>query len=143
MSHSLPAVNQVRGGLWLSSSGHLPEEAQNKAEESPLPERYGYRMKAIQHMKRAAAWSLSALALSAVLMGAVACTRGNNHTPGDTTVTTTVTTPATETNGTGTDTARPLDPDAGTVDTNDNAGDPPAGTESGSKGRSVLPRMMN
>ena len=100
-------------------------------------------MKAIQHMKRAAAWSLSALALSAVLMGAVACTRGNNHTTGDTTVTTTVTTPATETNGTGKETARPLDPDAGTVDTNDTAGDPPTGTEGGTKGRSVLPRMMN
>ena len=100
-------------------------------------------MKAIQHMKRAAAWSLSALALSAVLMGTVACTRGNNHTPGDTTATTTVTTPATETNGTGAVTTRPLDPDAGTVDTNDNAGDPPTGTEGGTKGRSVLPRMMH
>ena len=100
-------------------------------------------MKAIQHMKRAAAWSLSALTLSAILMGAVACTRGNNHTPGDTTATTTVTTTATETNGTGKETARPLDPDAGTVDTNDTAGDPPTGTEGGTKGRSILPRMMN
>ena len=122
--------------------GTTSREGSKKAEVTPLPERYGYRMKAIQHMKRAAAWSLSALALSAILMGTVACTRGN-HTPGDTTVTTTVTTPATGNNSTGTDTTRPLDPDAGTVDTNDNAGDPPTGTENGSKGRSVLPRMMH
>ena len=100
-------------------------------------------MKAIQRMKRAAAWSLSALALSAVLMGTVACTRGNVNNPGDTTVTTTVTTPATEHNSTGADTTRPLDPGAGTVDTDDNAGDPPTGTQDGTKGRSVLPRMMH
>ena len=100
-------------------------------------------MKAIQRMKRAAAWSLSALALSAVLMGTVACTRGNVNTPADTTGATTVTTPATEHHSTGTDTTRPLDPDAGTVDSGDNAGDPPTGTQGGTKGRSVLPRMMH
>lgn len=100
-------------------------------------------MKAIQRMKRAAAWSFSALALSAVLMGTMACTRGNVENPGDTTATTTVTTPATEHNSTGADTTRPLDPDAGTVDTGDTAGDPPAGTQDGSKDRSVIPRMMH
>ena len=100
-------------------------------------------MKAIQRMKRAAAWGISALTLTAVLTGTVACTRGNNNAPGDTTAATTVTTPATGTNGTGTDTTRPLDPDAGTVDTNGDAGDPPTGTESGTKGRSALPRMMH
>ena len=87
-------------------------------------------MKAIQRMKRAAAWSLSALALSVVLMGTVACTRGNHDTPGDTTGSTTVTTPATGNNTTGATTTRPLDPDAGTVDPNGDAGDPPTGTES-------------
>ena len=91
-------------------------------------------MKAIQRIKRASAWGLSALALSVVLMGTVACTRGNHNTPGDTTATTTapstVTTPATGNNSTGATTTRPLDPDAGTVDPNGDAGDPPTGTES-------------
>ena len=100
-------------------------------------------MKAIQRMKRAAAWSFSALALSAVLMGTVACTRGNVNNPNDTTATTTVTTPATEQSSTGADTTRPLDPGAGTVDTGDTAGDPPTGTHDGTKGRRVLPRMMH
>lgn len=101
-------------------------------------------MKAIQRMKRAAAWSLSALALSAVLMGTVACTRGGSHTPADTTGTsTTVTTPANGSNGTGTGTNRPLDPDAGTVDPNGDAGDPPAGTEGSSRGRGIMPRVMH
>ena len=114
------------------------------AEETPLPERYGHTMKAIQRMKRAAAWSLSALALSAVLMGTVACTRGGSNTPADTTGSdTTVTTPANGSNGTGTGTNRPLDPDAGTVETGGDAGDPPAGTEGGSRERNVLPRMMH
>lgn len=100
-------------------------------------------MKAIQRMKRAAAWSLSALALSVVLMGTVACTRGGSDTPADTTGSdTTVTTPAGGSNGSGTDTNRPLDPDAGTVDPNGDAGDPPAGTDGGSRGRTVIPRMM-
>ena len=103
-------------------------------------------MKAIQRMKRAAAWSLSALALSVVLMGTVACTRGNHDTPGDTTATTTapstVTTPATGNNSTGATTTRPLDPDAGTVDPNGDAGDPPTGTENGTRGRRALPHMM-
>ena len=99
-------------------------------------------MKAIQRMKRAAAWSFSALALSAVLMGTMACTRGNVENPGDTTATTTVTTPATEHNSTGADTTRPLDPDAGTVDPNGDAGDPPTGTENGTRGRRALPHMM-
>ncbi len=101
-------------------------------------------MKAIQRMKRAAAWSLSALALSAVLMGTVACTRGGSNTPADTTGTsTTVTTPANGSNGNGTGTNRPLDPDAGTVDPNGDAGDPPAGTEGSSRGRGIMPRVMH
>ena len=54
---------------------------------------------------------------------------------------TTVTTPAT-TNGTGTGTGKPLDPDAGTVDPNGDAGDPPTGTEGGSQGRGILPHRM-
>jgi hypothetical protein len=105
-------------------------------------------MKAIQRIKRATAWGLSALALSSTLMGTVACTRGNHNTPGDTTATTTavttpaVTTPATGHNSTGATTTRPLDPDAGTVDPNGNAGDPPTGTE-GNTNRSYRSRMMH
>ena len=99
-------------------------------------------MKAIHRMKRAAAWGLSALALSATLMGTVACTRGDHTTPGDTTAATPVTTPATGNNSTGATTTRPLDPDAGTVDPNGDAGDPPTGTENGTRGRRALPHMM-
>ena len=99
-------------------------------------------MKAIQRIQRASAWSLSALVLSAALMGMVACTRGNMNTPGDTTGATTVTTPEAGNNGTGTGTTRPLDPDAGTVDTNGDAGDPPTGTEGGTT-RSHRSRMMH
>ena len=100
-------------------------------------------MKAIQPIKRALAWGLSALMLSAVLMGTVACTRGGDNTPTDTTGSgTTVTTPATN-NGTGTGTNKPLDPDAGTVDPNGDAGDPPTGTEGGTPSRSYRPDFMH
>ena len=99
-------------------------------------------MKVMQPIRQALAWGLSALMLSAVLMGTVACTRGGDNTPTDTTGSdTTVTTPAT-TNGTGTGTNKPLDPDAGTVDPNGEAGDPPTGTEGGSQGRGILPHRM-
>ena len=112
------------------------------AEETPLPERYGHTMKVMQPIRQALAWGLSALMLSAVLMGTVACTRGGDNTPTDTTGSdTTVTTPAT-TNGTGTGTGKPLDPDAGTVDPNGDAGDPLTGTEGGSQGRGILPHRM-
>ena len=101
-------------------------------------------MKAMQRIQRVSAWGLSALILSAALMGMVACTRGGTNTPGDTTsATTTVTTPATGHSTTGTGTTRPLDPDAGTVDPDGDAGDPPTGTEGGTKGRSIMPRMMH
>lgn len=102
-------------------------------------------MKAIQRIRRASAWGLSALALSTVLLCSVACTRGNGMNPGDTTTpgTSAVTTPATGNNGTGSNTTRPLDPDAGTVDTNGDAGDPPTGTEGGTQSRSYRSRMMH
>ena len=116
---------------------------QKTAEETPLPERYGHTMKVKQPIRQALAWGLSALTLSAVLMGTVACTRGGDNTPGDTTGSgTTVTTPATD-NGTGAGTGKPLDPNAGTVDPNGDAGDPPTGTEGSTKGRSALPHRMH
>ena len=105
-------------------------------------------MKAIQRIKRASAWSLSALALSTLLLCSVACTRGNHQTPGDTTAGTSsgtpaVTTPSSGTNGTGSTTTRPLDPDAGTVDTSGDAGDPPPGTDSGRDSRSFRKGIMH
>ena len=99
-------------------------------------------MKATQRIKNAAVWGLSALTLASVMLFSVACTRGSDKNPGDTTGgTTVVTTPATGNNGSGT--TKPLDPDAGTVAPNGDAADPPAGTEGGTKGRSVLPRMIH
>lgn len=91
-------------------------------------------MKANQILKRTAAWSISALMLSTVLLGTAACTRDENKNPGDTTAGgTTVTTPAQNggNNGSGTTTDKPLNPDAGTVAPDSDAGNPPAGTESG------------
>ena len=117
-----------------------------QAEETPLPERYGHTMKAIQRIRQASAWGLSALALSTVLLCSVACTRGDDKNPspnGTTDGSSAVTTPASGNNGSGSSTTRPLDPNAGTVAPNGDAGDPPAGTEGGSRGRSTLPRMMH
>ena len=95
-------------------------------------------MKAIQRIKQASAWGLSALVLSTVLLCSVACTRGDDKNPGDTTPgSSAVTTPASGNNGSGSNTTRPLDPDAGTVDHGGNAGDPPTGTEGGHGSRST------
>lgn len=122
------------------SSGRVYVKKQ--AGESPLPERYGHTMKATQRIKNAAVLGLSALTLASVMLFSVACTRGSDKNPGDTTGgTTVVTTPVTGSNGSGT--TKPLDPDAGTVTPNGDAADPPAGTEGGTKGRSVLPRMIH
>ena len=100
-------------------------------------------MKVMQPIRQALAWGLSALALSTVLLCSVACTRGGDKNPDGTQGgTTAVTTPANGNNGTGSNTTRPLDPDAWTVDPNGDAGDPPTGTESGTKGRGILPGIM-
>ena len=106
-------------------------------------ERYGHTMKVTQHTKRAAAWSLSALMLSSVLLCSVACTRNDNKNPGDTTAGQTVTTPATGNNGTGSKPDKPMNPDAGTVAPNGDAGDPPAGTDGGTEGRSFRSHFMH
>jgi hypothetical protein len=101
-------------------------------------------MKAIQRIRQASAWGLSALALSTVLLCSVACTRGGDKNPvGTGTGTSTVTTPANGNNGTGASTTRPLDPDAGTVNPDGDAGDPPTGTEGGSGSRSFRPDFMH
>ena len=99
-------------------------------------------MKAMQRIKRVTAWGLSALTLSAVLLCAVACTGGGDPAPGGTTGgTTAATTPATSRPDTGTN--RPLDPGAGTVTPNGDAGDPPAGTDSGNTPRAYRSHSMH
>ncbi len=104
-------------------------------------------MKANQSTKRTAALGLSALVLSSVLLCGVACTRNDNKNPGDTTGggTQAVTTPSTNNGGSGSNDSgsdKPLNPDAGTVEPDSDAGNPPAGTEGGTDGRSILPRFM-
>ncbi len=103
-------------------------------------------MKAMQRIKNAAVWGLSALTLTSVMLFSVACTRGNDNPPDGTTGgttggTTAVTTPATGNNGSGT--TRPLDPNAGTVAPDGDAANPPAGTEGGTRGRSAFPSMIH
>ncbi|MBQ9151318.1 MAG: hypothetical protein IJX72_03635 [Clostridia bacterium] len=105
-------------------------------------------MKANQSTKRAAAWSLSALVLSSVLLCSVACTRNDDKNPGDTTAGTSngtpaVTTTATGNNGTGSNSDTPMNPDSGTVDPNGDAGYPPTGTDVGTEGRSFRSHFMH
>lgn len=102
-------------------------------------------MKANQSTKRTAALGLSALILSSVMLCGIACTRNDNKNPGDTTAdgTQAVTTPSTDNGGSGSKPDRPMNPDAGTVAPDSDAGNPPAGTEGGTDGRSILPRFMH
>ena len=101
-------------------------------------------MKVMQPIRQALAWGLSALALSTVLLCSVACTRGGDKNPdGTQSGTTAVTTPANGNNGTGSNSTRPLDPDAGTVDQGGHAGDPPTGTEGGNGSRGIMPGFMH
>ena len=101
-------------------------------------------MKANQSTKRAAALGLSALILSSVMLCSVACTRNDDKNPGDTTAggNQTTTTPSTG-NHNGSNTDRPLDPNAGTVAPDGDAGDPPTVTDQGPEGRGILPRFMH
>lgn len=105
-------------------------------------------MKALtQHTKRAAALGLSALVLSSVMLCSVACTRDDHKNPGDTTAggSTAVTTPAQNggNNGSGSGSDIPMTPDAGTVNPDSDAGNPPAGTNDSSTGdRGFRSRFM-
>lgn len=96
-------------------------------------------MKSFQHTKRAVALGLSALVLSSVMLCSVACTRDDQKNPGnpstsDTTAggSTAVTTPAQNggNNGSGSGSDSPMNPDAGTVNPDSDAGNPPAGSDS-------------
>ena len=91
-------------------------------------------MKSFQHTKRAAALGLSALILSSVMLCSVACTRDDMNNPGETTPggSTAVTTPAQNggNNGSGSNSDKPMDPNAGTVNPDSDAGNPPAGSDS-------------
>lgn len=103
-------------------------------------------MKANQSTKRAAALGLSALILSSVMLCSVACTRDDHKNPGDTTAggNQTTTSPSTgNNNGSGSNTDKPMDPNAGTVAPDGDAGDPPTVTDQGPEGRGILPRFMH
>lgn len=76
---------------------------------------------------------LAALALTATMMFCVACTRNSDGSITDTEA---------HTHGTATDhrvpgTAEPLNPDAGTVNPDGDAGTPPTGSQ-----RGILPRFL-
>ncbi len=108
--------------------------------------------------RRAAAWSVSyAVALMAVMLFCVACTGGDgmnaddtnvgtsgHHSGGTSAVTTPIQIPDNGNNGNGnhngnpTDSDIPMNPDAGTVNPNGDAGTPPAGTE----GRGIRSRYL-
>lgn len=96
-------------------------------------------MKSFQHTKRAAALGLSALILSSVMLCSVACTRDDVNNPGNPSTSdstpggsTAVTTPAQNggNNGSGSSSDKPMDPNAGTVNPDGDAGNPPAGSDS-------------
>jgi hypothetical protein len=96
-------------------------------------------MKSFQHTKRAAALGLSALILSSVMLCSVACTRDDMNNPGTPSTSdstpggsTAVTTPAQNggNNGSGSSSDKPMDPNAGTVNPDSDAGNPPAGSDS-------------
>ena len=99
-------------------------------------------MKAIQRIRQGAAWGFSALILSTVLLCAVACTGGSTSVPDGTTGGTAVTTAPATGHG-GTETNRPLNPDAGTVAPGGDAGDPPTGTDGGGTTRSHRSDFMH
>ena len=103
-------------------------------------------MNANRNTKRAAALGLSALILSSVMLCSVACTRDDHKNPGDTTAggNQTTTSPSTgNNNGSGSNTDKPMDPNAGTVAPDGDAGDPPTVTDQGPEGRGILPRFMH
>lgn len=106
-------------------------------------------MKATPHIHRTLALGLSTLLLSSVLLFSVACTRGNGDGAGGTTAGTSTGTPAVTTpatsgqNSTGSNTARPMDPDAGTVNPDGDAGDPPTATDDGHESRSFRSHFMH
>ena len=88
-------------------------------------------MKPIANTKRTAARRssailLSALTLTAVMLLCTSCTRGGDMNPSDT--------GSGSVSQTEKGTARPLDPNAGTVRPDGNSGNPPAGTDGGTNG---------
>lgn len=105
-----------------------------------------------RRINRRAVRLVGALALSSLLLCGVSCTRNEMETPGETskdttrettretTRDTTGETTRDTTAGTSHDTAKPLDPDAGTVDPNaGTAGDPPAAPDTSR--RRILPGL--
>ena len=84
-------------------------------------------------VRRCSAILLSAVALTSVMLLFASCTGNGNMNPAET---------ATGThNGTGT--TAPLDPNAGTVNPNGDAGNPPAGTDDGQESRQFRSDFMH
>lgn len=88
-------------------------------------------MKATHPIRRQVLCAMSAVALSAIMLTSVSCTKkmdGNtDKTPGTTTETTATTKPETKVEPKY-ETAKPMDPDAGTVESHGDPATPPAGT---------------
>ncbi len=96
--------------------------------------------------RRNTAWGMTcAVLMTAILLGCASCTRDEIlHDPKDTAGGTTAGTMAdTKPSGGVPGTGGALDPDAGTVNPNGDAGDPPAATDKGDKGRSFRERYMH
>ncbi len=88
-------------------------------------------MKATHSTRRRVLCTIGAVALSAVMLASVSCTRNDvTDDPKDTTAGTTAGT-ATDKNENNPGIGNPLDPDAGTVSPDAAPGDPPAGTGEG------------
>lgn len=100
---------------------------------------------------RRTAWGMTcAVLMTAILLGCASCTRDEIlHDPKDTANGTTAgtmadTRPSGGTNGGTPGTGKPLDPDAGTVNPNGDAGDPPAASDKGdAAGKSFRSRFMH
>ena len=88
-------------------------------------------MKATHPIRRQVLCAMSAVALSAIMLTSVYCTKNMNgtadKTPGTTTETTATTKPETKVEPKY-ETAKPMDPDAGTVESHADPATPPAGT---------------
>ena len=91
------------------------------------------------HARRWVQGTTCALALSAALLFCMACTRDDMNNPGNPSTSdstpggsTAVTTPAQNggNNGSGSSSDKPMDPNAGTVNPDSDAGNPPAGSDS-------------
>lgn len=92
-----------------------------------------HTMKATHPIRRQVLCAMSAVALSAIMLTSVSCTRNAmNDDVSDTTAgTATDTTATTQPDSGNSDTTKPLDPEAGTVNPDSDPANPPAGSSEG------------